>query len=78
MIYREAGYVPTDLVLSEDSFIPSNPQITVERMTIQLKDPVFDPRRPTYMTGGLIEIEMDLTQSNAPESVTTFESSIPF
>lgn len=78
MIYREAGYVPTDLVLSEDSFIPSNPQITVERMTIQLKDRVFDPRRPTYMTGGLIEIEMDLTQSNDPDSVTTFKSSIPF
>ncbi|MFY7868895.1 MAG: prepilin-type cleavage/methylation domain-containing protein, partial [Exiguobacterium sp.] len=78
MIYREAGYVPTDLILSEDSFTPSNPQITVERMTIQLKDPVFDPRRPTYMTGGLIEIEMDLTQSNDPDSVTTFKSSIPF
>ncbi|MGI1821426.1 prepilin-type N-terminal cleavage/methylation domain-containing protein [Exiguobacterium sp. TRN 1102] len=78
MIYREAGYVPTDLILSEDSFAPSNPQITVERMTIQLKDPVFDPRRPTYMTGGLIEIEMDLTQSNDSDSVTTFKSSIPF
>ncbi|WP_235181857.1 MULTISPECIES: prepilin-type N-terminal cleavage/methylation domain-containing protein [Exiguobacterium] len=78
MIYREAGYVPTDLVLSEDSFTPSNPQITVERLTIQLKDPVFDPRRPTYMTGGLIEIEMDLTQTNDSDSVTTFESSIPF
>lgn len=78
MIYREAGYVPTDLVLSEDSFTPSNPQITVERMTIEVKDPVYDPRRPSYMTGGLIEIEMDLAQTNASNSVTTFESSIPF
>lgn len=78
MIYREAGYVPTELVLSSDSFTPSNPQIIVERMTIELKDPTFDSRRPTYMTGGLIEIEMDLSQTNDPDSVTTFESSIPF
>ncbi|WP_214815729.1 prepilin-type N-terminal cleavage/methylation domain-containing protein [Exiguobacterium sp. s59] len=78
MIYREAGYVPSELVLSPDSFTPSNPQIIVERMTIELKDPIFDPRRPTYMTGGLIEIEMDLSQTNDPDSVTTFESSIPF
>ncbi|MGE6491895.1 prepilin-type N-terminal cleavage/methylation domain-containing protein [Exiguobacterium sp. NPDC077395] len=78
MIYREAGYVPTELVLSSDSFTPSNPQIIVERMTIELKDPIFDSRRPTYMTGGLIEIEMDLSQTNDPDSVTTFESSIPF
>ncbi|WP_215142050.1 prepilin-type N-terminal cleavage/methylation domain-containing protein [Exiguobacterium qingdaonense] len=78
MIYREAGYVSTDLTLSADSFTPSNPQISIERLTIQLRDPVFDPRRPSYMTGGLIEIEMDLSQTNDSDSVTTFESTIPF
>lgn len=78
MIYREAGYVPSELVLSPDSFIPSNPQIIVERLSIQLRNSIVDPRRPAYMTGGLIEIEMDLTQTNDPDSVTTFKSSIPF
>ncbi|MCC5892596.1 prepilin-type N-terminal cleavage/methylation domain-containing protein [Exiguobacterium sp.] len=78
MIYREAGYEAIPLNLSNESYEPSNPNIVLEAISIQLIDPTYDKRRPSYMTSGLLEIEMRLSLATNPESAKTFKSSIPF
>lgn len=78
MIYREAGYEPISLNLSSDSYTPSNPSVLLNTFSIQVVEPVYDPRRPNYMTSGLIEIEMSLSLKTNPGSTKTFKSSIPF
>lgn len=78
MIYREAGYEPISLNLSPDSYAPSNPNVSLDHISIRLIEPVYDARRPSYMTSGLIEIEMNLSLKSNPDSIKTFKSSIPF
>ncbi len=78
MIYRQAGYESISLNLSEASYSPSNPNVVLKQISIQLLDPVYDPRRPSYITSGLLEIEMVLSLSENPDSIKTFKSSIPF
>ncbi|STO08739.1 prepilin-type N-terminal cleavage/methylation domain-containing protein [Exiguobacterium aurantiacum] len=78
MIYREAGYEAIPLNLSNESYEPSNPNIVLEAISIQLIDPTYDKRRSSYMTSGLLEIEMRLSLATNPESAKTFKSSIPF
>lgn len=78
MIYREAGYEPISLNLSPDSYVPSNPNVLLDTISIQVIEPAYDPRRPSYMTSGLIEIEMNLALKSNPDSIKTFKSSIPF
>lgn len=78
IIYRKAGYEPIRLKLSADSYAPNNTNVLLEAISIQLIEPVYDPRRPDYITSGLIEIEMNLALKANPDSITTFKSSIPF
>ncbi|UTT42058.1 MULTISPECIES: prepilin-type N-terminal cleavage/methylation domain-containing protein [Exiguobacterium] len=78
MIYRQAGYESIELNLSDSSYTPSNPNVILEQISIQLLDPVYDARRPRYMTSGLFEIELVLSLAENPDSTRTFKSAIPF
>ena len=78
LIYRAAGYEPTDLTISTDSYTTSNANIVIEDLSITLSESTGDVRRPDFLTSGLLEIRLTLHLASNPTTSQTFESAIPF